>query len=92
MASRPTRNAPPPSPPSTHESRGTQNEPRLPHERDESADSQTGDDPNAPGREVGDQAFKDLRAGRVDTDRGPVMDRLYRRNLRRTGNKDRRSR
>ena len=58
-------------------------EPRLPHERDESADSQVNDDANQPGRDVGERAFKDLRAGRVDTDRGPVMDRLYRRNLRR---------
>lgn len=92
MASQPTRNPPPPRPPSAHPSRGTENEPRLPHERDESADSQTGDDPNAPGRDIGEQAFKDVRAGRMDTDRGPVMDRLYRRNLRRNGSKDRRPR
>jgi hypothetical protein len=92
MASPPHRNPPPPTPPSTQPSRSTDNEPRLPHERDESSDSQDQDGANDPGREVGEQAFKDLREGRVDTDRGPVMDRLYRRNLRRNGSKDRRPR
>jgi hypothetical protein len=54
-------------------------EPRLPHERDESADSQTGsvvqDSLQA---EVGKKAFDDVRAGRVDTDRGPVIESLRR--------------
>lgn len=92
MATDPTRNPPPPREPSTRQSRGSENEPRLPHERDESADSQVRDDANEPGREIGEQALRDLREGRVDTDRGPVMDRLYRRNLRRNGPKDRRPR
>jgi hypothetical protein len=64
-------------------------QPRLPHERDESSDSQDRDAANEPGRDIGERAHADLKAGRVDTDRGPVMDRLYRRNLRRTGPKDR---
>jgi len=46
--------------------------PRLPHERDESSDSQT-----SPPRAVIKQAHKDLERGLVDTDRGPVMDKLY---------------
>ena len=46
--------------------------PRLPHERDESSDSQDGQ-PNALMR----QAHLDLERGLVDTDRGPVMDKLY---------------
>lgn len=92
MASDPSRKLPPPRPPSTQPSRGNDDEPRLPHERDESVDSQARDDTNAPGHEIGEKALDDLRAGRVDTDRGPVMDRLYRRNLRRNGHKDRRPR
>lgn len=77
------RPSPRPSSSQTVSTRDGDTEPRLPHERDESADSQVNDDANQPGRDVGERAFKDLRAGRVDTDRGPVMDRLYRRNLRR---------
>jgi hypothetical protein len=46
--------------------------PRLPHERDESSDSQSSE-PDA----VMQQAKKDLERGLVDTDRGPVMDKLY---------------
>lgn len=91
MASQ-TRRPTPPRSNSTHQSRGSENEPRLPHERDESTDSQSRDDAaNPQAREMGEKALEDLRAGRVDTDRGPVMDRLYRRNLRR-GGKDRRPR
>lgn len=51
-------------------------EPRLPHEHDESADSQVVGSEQA--RVIGRAAFDDLRAGRVDTDRGPVMERLHR--------------
>jgi hypothetical protein len=51
------------------------NQPRLPHERDESSDSQnTGDV-----RGVMQQAHDDVRAGQKDTDRGPVLDRTYQR-------------
>lgn len=46
--------------------------PRLPHERDESSDSQT----SAP-QPIMVQALKDLEGGLVDTDRGPPMDSLY---------------
>ncbi len=50
--------------------------PRLPHERDLSADSQERGE--ASGKKVGEQAHKDLQGGLVDTDKGPVMDRAYR--------------
>ena len=48
--------------------------PRLPHETDESSDSQQ----TAP-RPSMRQAHDDLEHGRVDTDRGEVMDETYRR-------------
>lgn len=83
MASHPTRH-PSQNPGTTQPSRGNDREPRLPHERDQSADSQQSQaDAHVPGKEIGERAYEDLRAGRADTDRGPVMDRLYRRNLRR---------
>ncbi|HET6599639.1 MAG TPA: hypothetical protein VFG60_06715 [Burkholderiaceae bacterium] len=46
--------------------------PRLPHEHDESSDSQQ-QGPN----EVGRRGFEDVQRGLVDTDRGPVTDSLY---------------
>lgn len=51
--------------------------PRLPHERDESADSQadTGGDVERMGR----RAYEDRLSGRVDTGLGPVLDRVARR-------------
>lgn len=49
--------------------------PRMPHERDESADAQTSDEPTA--RRVGQQAHDDIERGQVDTDRGPVLDETY---------------
>jgi len=51
--------------------------PRLPHERDESADSQqdTGNDVTEQGR----RAYEDHLAGRVDTGLGPVLERVGRR-------------
>lgn len=52
--------------------------PRLPHEHDESGDSQTSEP-----REVMRQAKRDLDAGQVDTDRGPPMNEIYTRTLRR---------
>jgi hypothetical protein len=51
--------------------------PRLPHERDESADSQ----PAAPDA-VTHQAHEDLKRGLVDTDRGPVLERVYQHQVR----------
>lgn len=50
--------------------------PRLPHEHDESADSQTSE----PRPEM-KQAHADLERGLVDTDRSPVTDELYNRTL-----------
>ena len=49
--------------------------PRMPHERDESSDSQQNQDGSAP--EVGKRALNDIERGAVDTDRGPVTDRVY---------------
>jgi hypothetical protein len=62
--------------------RGPDAEPRLPHERDESADSQVKSATQQPG-DVGKQAYNDLQAGRVDTDRGPVLEELFRTALQR---------
>jgi hypothetical protein len=56
-------------------SRETASEPRLPHERDESTDSQSRVSDAA--KKFGDQAFADLQSGKVDTDRGPPADRAY---------------
>lgn len=49
--------------------------PRLPHERDESSDQQNGD--SAEGARIGRQAHADTQSGQVDTDRGPVLDKVY---------------
>jgi len=49
--------------------------PRMPHERDESADSQAPGDPLSQRR--GEMAYDDLREGQVDTDKGPVLDATY---------------
>jgi hypothetical protein len=51
---------------------GAEPAPRLPHEHDESSDSQTSQP-----REVIKQAHDDLANGLVDTDRGPVLEQLY---------------
>lgn len=50
-------------------------EPRLPHEHDQSDDSQAAqaDEPRGP------QAYEDLKRGVRDTDRGPVADATYHR-------------
>jgi hypothetical protein len=52
-----------------------QRSPRMPHERDESADSQSAGEPSA--RSVGAQAHQDLAQGQVDTDKGPALDAAY---------------
>ena len=54
---------------------GGESAPRLPHEHDQSSDSQQNQDGTAP--RVGRQAFNDVERGVVDTDRGPVTDRVY---------------
>ncbi|MDM0001453.1 hypothetical protein QTI24_22810 [Variovorax sp. J22P240] len=54
---------------------GGESAPRLPHEHDQSSDSQQNQDGTAP--RVGRQAFNDVERGVVDTDRGPEADRVY---------------
>ncbi len=50
-------------------------EPALPHEQDESSHSQASTTPQQ--EEVGRQAYRNATDGTVDTDRGPVMDKVY---------------
>jgi hypothetical protein len=61
-------------PDATTPSRANRREPRLPHERDQSSEPQG--PVNEDARNVGEQAARDLKRGLVDTDRGPVLDRL----------------
>ncbi len=56
----------------TETSSGQQARPRLPHERDESSDSQ-----QEGVRPIIEQARQDIEAGRVDTDRGTPMNEAY---------------
>jgi len=49
--------------------------PRMPHERDESADSQPADEPS--GKRMGGIAHDDMERGLVDTDKGPALDETY---------------
>jgi hypothetical protein len=49
--------------------------PRMPHERDESADSQSSSEPS--GRAIGQAAYEDVERGVVDTDKGPLLDQTY---------------
>jgi hypothetical protein len=64
-------------------------EPRLPHELDESADSQ--DAGRTQRGDIARKAFDDVRAGRVDTDRGPVLEELFARHGPQGGRKPARS-
>jgi len=50
-------------------------EPQLPHDIDESAHSQAR--ASARQAEVGEQAYEDTLSPSQDTDRGPVLDKLY---------------
>jgi hypothetical protein len=50
-------------------------EPQLPHDIDESVHSQARD--SARQVEVGEQAYADTLSPSQDTDRGPVLDELY---------------
>lgn len=64
----------------TEQSREQGVEPRLPHERDESADSQGSHGPTAGepfNEDIGEKAFEDLKSGRRDTGRLPVTDEVY---------------
>jgi hypothetical protein len=49
--------------------------PRMPHERDESADSQGTSEPSS--QRIGRIAHDDIERGVVDTDKGPVLDQTY---------------
>lgn len=59
----------------TQVEQGGESAPRLPHEHDQSSDSQRTQD-DRPTR-VGKQAHEDVERGVVDTDRGPEADRVY---------------
>ena len=52
-----------------------QRAPRMPHERDESADQQASTEPS--NRRVGEQAHADARRGVADTTRGAEADATY---------------
>jgi hypothetical protein len=52
-----------------------QGAPRMPHEHDESADSQAAGE--ASGKRMGERAREDLEQGQVDTDKGPALDAAY---------------
>jgi hypothetical protein len=49
--------------------------PRMPHERDQSADSQSAGEPSGP--RMAQVAREDIERGVVDTDKGPVLDQVY---------------
>lgn len=71
--------APRPSEGNTVTSQGDNQAPkaRMPHERDESADSQS---PGAASqRRIGEIAHDDVVEGQPDTDKGPVLDAAYER-------------
>jgi hypothetical protein len=70
---------PPPSRGNTVSSQGENQAPkaRMPHERDESSDSQGGDNPSA--RRMGQIAHDDVMEGQVDTSKGPELDATYHR-------------
>lgn len=59
-------------------------QPRMPHERDESADSQAAGEPS--GKRMGQLAHDDLERGLVDTDKGPVLDETYEKTRKTSGN------
>jgi hypothetical protein len=59
----------------TRVSQDGESSPRMPHERDTSADSQRHPGGGAP--RVGRQAHEDVERGLVDTDRAPVTQKVY---------------
>lgn len=63
-----------------------QPQPRMPHERDESADSQEAGEPS--GKRMGQIAHDDLERGLVDTDKGPVIDEAYEKTRKTSDNPD----
>lgn len=48
---------------------------RAPHERDESADNQAGNEPSA--QRMAELGREDVERGVVDTGKGPVLDETY---------------
>lgn len=64
----------------TEQKRANEVEPRLPHERDESADGQARNGETggqAFNEDIGEKAFDDVASGRQDTGRLPVTDQTY---------------
>ena len=59
----------------TTASRDRKPEPALPHEHDESSHSQARASEQQ--KDVGRQAYANATDGTTDTDRGPVMDKVY---------------
>jgi hypothetical protein len=59
----------------TTASRDRAREPALPHEQDESSRSQASATPQQ--KDVGDKAYGNAVDGSADTDRGPLMDKVY---------------
>jgi hypothetical protein len=64
----------------TKTEQGGESSPRLPHERDESSDSQQSQGGSTG---IGRKGMEDVERGVVDTDRGPVADRVYNEKVRR---------
>ena len=56
-------------------SRDNASEPALPHEHDESSRGQAAATPQQ--REIGRKAYDAATDGSADTDRGPVLDKVY---------------
>lgn len=63
-----------------------QPQPRMPHERDESVDSQASAEPS--GKRMGRIAHDDVERGLVDTDKGPVIDDAYEKTRKTSDNPD----
>ena len=59
----------------TTASRNREREPELPHEQDESSQSQARASEQQ--KDVGRKAYKDATSPSTDTDKGPVMDQVY---------------
>lgn len=63
-----------------------QPQPRMPHERDESVDSQGSGESS--GQRMGRIAHDDVERGLVDTDKGPVIDEAYEKTRKTSDNPD----
>ncbi|RZL65901.1 MAG: hypothetical protein EOP81_02705 [Variovorax sp.] len=67
----------------TKTEQGGESAPKLPHERDQSAAHQSADAQDTTPTPEGKQGAEDIERGIVDTDRGPVTDRVYNDKVRR---------